>query len=253
MLVGNREAGPSGSDSGGLLADLLEGARRRNLSANSLAAYERTWTRFLAWTAAASFDPRSLPFPAALEAYRFLGDGKNSASLKQIRAALSFAYKHWDLKNPFAKIEPPLQKEPQIHYLLLADIRRLLDYLKVRQQGYGSALAFHLANALFQTACRFDELIQLTWSDCQRVGEEIVALRIKGKGSVFQDVPVPGRLVPRCASGKTSRRILKAAGFWLPVGSPSRPRSLCLQGIRGLRFPIGRSICGCVPLAEPSG
>jgi integrase len=61
------------------------------------------------------------------------------------------------------------------------DILRLLDYLKVRQQGYGSALAFHLANALFQTACRFEELIQLRWSDCQRVGEEIVALRIKGK------------------------------------------------------------------------
>jgi integrase len=59
---------------------------------------------------------------------------------------------------------------------------------------HGSALAFHLANALFQTACRFDELIQLTWSDCQAVGKEIVALRIKGKGSVFQDVPVTGAL-----------------------------------------------------------
>jgi integrase len=45
--------------------------------------------------------------------------------------------------------------------------------LKSRRQGYGSALAFHLANALFQTACRFEELIQLTWSDCQRVGEEL--------------------------------------------------------------------------------
>ena len=41
---------------------------------------------------------------------------QNAASLKQIRAALSFAYKHWDLKNPFAKIEPPLQNEPQIRY-----------------------------------------------------------------------------------------------------------------------------------------
>jgi integrase len=123
-----------------------------------------------------------------------LGDGKNAASLKQIRAALSFAYKHWDLKNPFAKIEPPLHKEPQIRYLLLSEIRRLLDYFKSRRQGYGSALAFHLTNALFQTACRFEELIQLTWSNCQRVGEEIVALRIKGKGSVFQEVPVPGRL-----------------------------------------------------------
>ena len=36
LLVGNEEAGPSGSDSGGLLADLLEGARRRNLSGNAL-------------------------------------------------------------------------------------------------------------------------------------------------------------------------------------------------------------------------
>ena len=62
---------------------------------------------------------------------------------------------------------------------LLSDIRRLLDYLKSRRQGYGSALAFHLTNALFQTARRFEELIQLTWSDCQRVGEEIVALRTK--------------------------------------------------------------------------
>jgi hypothetical protein len=71
----------------------------------------------------------------ALEAYRFLGDGKNAASLKQIRAALSFAYKHWDLKNPFAKIEPSLHKEPQIRYLLLSEIRRLLHYLKSRRQG----------------------------------------------------------------------------------------------------------------------
>jgi len=167
VLGENEQAGPSGSDSGGLLADLLEGARRRNLSANSLAAYERTWTKFLAWAAAANLDPRSVSFPTALEAYRLLGEGKNAASLKQIRAALSFAYKHWDLKNPFAKIEPPLHSEPQIRYLLLADIRRLLDYLRTRQQGY--ALSFHLANSLFQTACRIDELIQLTWPDCQAV------------------------------------------------------------------------------------
>jgi hypothetical protein len=107
-----KKTAPRGSDTQGLLADLLEGPRRRNLSANSLAAYERTWRTFLAWAAAASFDPRSLSFPTALEAYRFLGEGKNAASLKQIRAALSFAYKHWDLKNPFTKIDPPLHNEP---------------------------------------------------------------------------------------------------------------------------------------------
>jgi hypothetical protein len=53
-------------------------------------------------------------YACVLKAYRFLGEGKNAAGLKQIRAALSFAYKHWDLKNPFAKIEPPLQNEPQM-------------------------------------------------------------------------------------------------------------------------------------------
>jgi monoamine oxidase len=45
-----------------------------------------------------------------LKAYRFLGEGKNAASLKQIRAALSFACRHWDLKNPFAKIEHLIAK-----------------------------------------------------------------------------------------------------------------------------------------------
>src|SRR4030095_10201120 len=88
-----------------------------------LVDYELTWTAFLAWVTAASLDPRALSFPTAPEVYRFLGEGKNAATLKQIRAALSFAYKHWDAKNPFAKIDPPIHNEPQIRYLLLADIR----------------------------------------------------------------------------------------------------------------------------------
>jgi integrase len=111
-------------------------------------------------------------FPTAPEAYRFLGEGKSAVNLKQIRAALSLPTS-CDLKNPFAKIDAPLHMEPQIHYLLLADVRRLLDYLKARQHGYGSALAF-TSLAVLQTACRFDELIQLTWVDCQAVvGKEM--------------------------------------------------------------------------------
>jgi hypothetical protein len=105
---------------------------------------------------------------------------RTRASLKQIRAALSFAYKHWDLKNPFAKIEPPLHKESRFSLQYPPAPR----FLKARQQGYGSALAFHLANALFQRVCRFDELIQLTWSDCQRVaafrGDNFAQSRGKG-------------------------------------------------------------------------
>ena len=181
------------------------------------------------------------------------GRGEERRKPQQIRAALSFAYKHWDLKNPFGKIDPPLHKEPQIRYLLLSDIRRLLDYLKVRQQGYGSALAFHLANALFQTACRFDELIQLTWSDCQRVGEVIVGLRIKGKGSVFQDVPVAGRLSQALLEWKSIQEGFKGRRIMAPGGIAFAGSQFVFAGIRGLRSPIARSTCGCGRPAERLG
>jgi hypothetical protein len=58
----NEEAEPKGSDFAWLLADLLEGARRRNLSANSLAAYERTWTKFLAWAGNGKFRSAGFSF-----------------------------------------------------------------------------------------------------------------------------------------------------------------------------------------------
>jgi integrase/recombinase XerC len=225
---------PHGSDPHSLLADLLEDARRRNLSTNSLIAYRRTWTIFLAWAAASNFDPRTLPLPVAQEAYGWLGEKKGAATIKQIRAALSFAYKHWDLKNPFAKIEPPLQNEPQICYLMLGDIRRLLDHLKARQNGYGSQLAFHLANALFQTACRFDELIQLKWADCQSVGEEIVALRIKGKGSVFQDVPAPASLSLALWEWKDVQERFKARRIFAQSGINFAASPYLFAGYSGL-------------------
>jgi hypothetical protein len=46
VLGQNEEAVPSGSDVGGRLIDLVEGARRRNLASNSLAAYEVLGRRF---------------------------------------------------------------------------------------------------------------------------------------------------------------------------------------------------------------
>ena len=99
--------------------------------------------------------------------------------------------------------------------------------------------------------CRLDELIQLTWSDCQRVGEEIVALRIKGKGSVFQDVPVTGRLSAALLEWKAlqekfkGRRILAPGGIAF-AGSPF----IFAEYLGGS---TGRSIYGCAPRAEPSG
>jgi integrase len=135
----------------------------------------------------------------------------------------------------------------------LADIRWLLGYLKSRQRGYGSALAFHLANALFQTACRFDELIQLTWADCQAVGKEIVALRIKGKGSVFQDVPVTGVLSAALLEWKGIQESFKGKRILAPGGIAFAGSQFVLRDIPGSHFPTARSTCGCAPPAGRSG
>jgi hypothetical protein len=145
VLGQNEEAVPSGSDVGGRLIDLVEGARRRNLASNSLAAYEVLGRRFSHGRQLLVWDPRSLSVLTVPEADRFLGAGKNAASLKRIRAAPSFAYKHCDLKNPSARIEPPLQKEPKDP--ISPGHPGLVDYLKALQRGYGSALAFQLASA----------------------------------------------------------------------------------------------------------
>jgi integrase len=61
-------------------------------------------------------------------------------------------------------------------------------------------------------------LIQLTWADCQAVGKEIVALRIKGKGSIFHDVPVPGRLSAAFLEWKDIQEGFKARRIRFPGG-----------------------------------
>jgi hypothetical protein len=50
------------------------------------------------------------------------------------------------------------------------------------------------------------------------VGEEIVALRIKGKGSVFQDVPVSGRLSAALLEWKNIQEGFKGRRILAPGG-----------------------------------
>jgi integrase len=89
-----------------------------------------------------------------------------------------------------------------------------------------------LANALFQTACRFDELIQLKWEDRQAVEKETVALRIKGKGSVFQDVPVPGRLSQTLLDWKAIQERFKGRRNLAP-GGIAFGITVCVCGVFG--------------------
>ena len=70
MLRENDELKPSESDVAGSSAIWSKLRAGRHLSPNSLMAYE-TWRAFLAWAAALNIDPRSLPFPEALEIINF--------------------------------------------------------------------------------------------------------------------------------------------------------------------------------------
>ena len=97
-------------------------------------------------------------------------------------------------------------------------------------------MSFQELTPSFQTAFRFDKLTQLTWSDCQRVGEEIVALRIKGKGSVFQDVPVPGRLSAALLEWKALQEKIKGRRILAPGGIAFAASQFVFAGYSGAPF-----------------
>ena len=74
------------------------------------------------------------------------------------------------------------------------------------------------------------------WSDCQRVGEEIVALRIKGKGSAFQDVPVPGRLSAALLEWKGAQEGFKGRRILAPGGIAFGGSQFVFVGYSGAPF-----------------
>jgi hypothetical protein len=68
----------------------------------------------------------------------------------------------------------------------------------------------NLANALFQTACHLGRL--------PGSRKRIVALRIKGKGCVFHDVPVPERLSAALVEWKDIQESFKVRRIMAPGG-----------------------------------
>jgi site-specific recombinase XerD len=79
-------------------------------------------------------------------------------------------------------------------------------------------------------------LIQLSWGDCQAVGKEIVALRIKGKGSVFQDVPVTGALSAALLEWKDVQESFKARRMRFPGGIAFAASQFVFAGYSGEPF-----------------
>ena len=112
---------------------LVRAARsERLLSENTLLAYQRAWRRLFAWAGMHKLDPVALTAEQAAKFYREMvsTDGRTAASSQvQARAALAFAYEHWDVANPFAKVKPPKSAPPpplgyqQAHDLALPDLQ----------------------------------------------------------------------------------------------------------------------------------
>ncbi len=175
---------------------LVRAARsERLLSENTLLAYQRAWRRLFAWAGMHKLDPSAFTQEQAAKFYREMvaTDGRTAASSQvQARAALSFAYEHWDVPNPFTKVKPPKSPPPPlVGYLQAHDLARLLDFLSQRQATYGECLTFHLAAALFYTCSRFTEIASLRWNDCLLGGAgRIMGLRIKAKGGAHHTLPV---------------------------------------------------------------
>ena len=191
---------------------------------------------FLPGRLPAKFRSAQFPFPDRLGGLSVLGRREERGESQTNSCCAFLCLQALGPEKPVRENRSPASQGAPDPLSPPSDIRRLLDYLKVRQQGYGSALAFHLANALFQTACRFEELIQLTWSDCQRVGEEIVALRIKGKGNVFQDVPVPGRLSAALLEWKALQEKFKGRRILAPGGIAFAASQFVFAGYSGAPF-----------------
>lgn len=191
------------------IEDLVDAARtERGLSENTLLAYQRAWQRLFAWAGMHRLDPAALTSEQAAAFYKEVvaTPGRTAAaSLVQARAAFSFAYDRWDRANPFKRIRPPKAgKLPPVAYLQAHDLARLLDYLGQRRATYGEAVSFYLAAALAYTCGRYAEIAHLRWHDCVRdAGSRPVALRIRGKGGVHQNLPVNAALSELLVEWKT--------------------------------------------------
>ena len=112
---------------------LTRAARQeRCLSENTILAYQWAWRRLLAWSGASKLDPVTLTQEQAARFYREMVaiSGRTAPSSQvQARAAMAFAYEHWDRPNPFARIKPPESgSPPPPGYLQAHDLARLLEF-----------------------------------------------------------------------------------------------------------------------------
>jgi integrase/recombinase XerC len=185
-------------DSAEILAAANAAAEQRQLAAPTRTAYRRTWTKLVAACAAEDLDPAALPAARAAAFYSEWTRRKGASHHLQTKAALSFLYRAvLDAKNPFADcLAPKFRPETvEIRHLESGNVAAVLLHLQEHRSDYYGHLAFHLAEALFYSACRYHEWAGLPTERLVRDASGIpIAVRIKGKGGGLADLPLLERL-----------------------------------------------------------
>ena len=184
-------------DSAKILAAANAAAEQRQLAGLTRSAYRRTWTKLVASCAAEGLDPAALPAARAAALYAEWTRRKGASHHLQTKAALAFLYPVLDAKNPFVEcLAPPFRPDSiEIKHLESGNVAAVLLHLQEHRTDYYGHLAFHLAEALFYTACRFHEWANLPLDRLVRDSGGIpTAVRIKGKGGSIVDLPLLERL-----------------------------------------------------------
>lgn len=181
-----------------ILAAANAAAEQRGLAGPTCTAYRRTWTKLLASCAAEGLDPAALPTARSAAFYAEWTRRKGPSHHIQTKASLAFLFRVLDARNPFAECLAPTFRPDsvEIKHLESANVAAVLLHLQEhRGEDYYSHLTFHLAEALFYSACRYHEWAGLPMERLVRDGAGIpVAVRIKGKGGAFVDMPLLTRL-----------------------------------------------------------
>ena len=137
-------------------------------------------------------------------------------------------------------------------------------FLNQQQATYGESLTYHLAAALFYTCSRYSEIAHLRWNDCLLDGGgRIVALRIKGKGSVHATLPVNAILSGVLGEWRTIQeqhrgmKVFAARGLkFLPQRvrvRRSRRRAVHQPELQRARWAEPARTCGCKRSSPPTG
>lgn len=181
-----------------LLAAATAAAAQRQLATATRTAYRRTWTQVLARCAADGLDPAALPAAKAAEYYSQLTARRGASHHLQTKAALAFLYRSvLDARNPFKEcLAPKFRPDTvEIRHLESGNVAAVLLHLQQQRHDYYGHLTFHLAEALFYSACRYHEWATLPAERLIRSGNGTAsAVRIKGKGGGFTDLPLLERL-----------------------------------------------------------